>query len=128
MLFGRRQFRHKTIIVLISALLFSQMALANYLCPAQAPSPSMTEMMAAGAPCEGMDEVQPALCHQHVADPGQAVQVAQVVTPSLPAIIQVLLVPAVQDARDAVAIPEASTPEAQPPPDPVFLSTLRLRV
>lgn len=128
MLFGRRSFRRKTIILLISALLFSQMALANYLCPAQTPSPSMTEMMAAGAPCEGMDDAQPALCHQHVADSGQVVQVVQVVTPSLPAIIQVLLVPAVLAARDAVAIPRASTAEAQPPPDPVFLSTLRLRV
>ena len=128
MLFGRRPFRRKTIIFLISALLFSQMALANYLCPALAPSPSMTEMMAAGAPCEGMDDSQPALCHQHVADPGQVVQVAQVVAPSLPAIIQVLLMPAVLAARDAVAIPRASTPEAQPPPDPLFLSTLRLRV
>ncbi len=124
----RRVLRRKAIFFLVSALLFSQMALANYLCPTLAPSTPMAETMAAGMPCEGMDDVQPALCHQHVADPGQVVQAVQVVAPSLPMIIQVLVVPAVLAARDAIAIPRASTPEAQPPPDPIFLSTLRLRV
>lgn len=104
------------------------MALANYLCPAQAPLPSMREMMAAGVPCAGMDDLQPALCHQHAADAGQVVQAAQVIALSLPAILQVLLVPAVLGAGDAVAIPRAATLEAQPPPDPVFLATRRLRV
>ena len=128
MLADLRRLRRKTIFVLVSTLLFAQIALANYLCPAQMPAPSMAEMMAAGTPCEGMDDVQPALCHQHAADAGQVVQAAQVVAPSLPAIIQVLVVPAVLAAREVVSIPRASTPEAQPPPDPIFLSTLRLRV
>jgi hypothetical protein len=128
MFIGRRLLSFKTIILLVVSLLFSQVALANYLCAAQAPAPSMAEVMGAGTPCEGMDDVQPVLCHQHAADPGQVVQAAQVVAPSLPTVIQVLVVPAVLDAHEAVAIPRASTPEAQPPPDPIFLSTLRLRV
>jgi hypothetical protein len=123
----RRLSRCKTAVLVVLSLLFSQMALANYLCPAQVPAPTMTEM-APGTPCEGMDASQPALCHQHAADPGQVVQPAQVVVPSLPAIIQVLFAPMVLRALDAVAIPRASTPEAQPPPDPIFLATLRLRV
>jgi hypothetical protein len=123
----RRLIRCKTAVLVVMSLLFSQIALASYLCPAQAPSPAM-EQMAPGTPCEGMDADQPALCHQHAADPGQVVQPAQVVAPSLAVIIQVLLVPVVLRALDSVAIPKASTPEAKPPPDPIFLSTLRLRV
>jgi hypothetical protein len=128
MFLGRHLLNTKTVVLLVLSLLFSQMALANYLCPAESAAPAMAEMMAAGTPCEGMDATQPALCHQHAADPGQVVQAAQVVAPSLPAMIQVLVVPALLRAEDAVAIPQASTAEAQPPPDPIFLSTLRLRV
>jgi hypothetical protein len=118
----------KTIVFVVLSLLLSQLALANYLCPADAPPQAMAAPMAAGTPCEEMDAVQPALCHQHAADPGQVVQAAQVLAPSLPTLIQVLVVRAVLSATDAVAIPRASTPEAQPPPDPIFLATLRLRV
>ena len=121
-------FGFKTIVFVVVSLLISQLALANYLCPAQAPAHDMAAMMAAGVPCEEIDATQPALCHQHLADPGQVVQAAKVVSPSLPALIQMLLVRAVLSPTDAVAIPWASTAEAQPPPDPIFLVTLRLRV
>jgi hypothetical protein len=125
---GRRLLTRKTIVLLVVSLLFSQLALANYLCPVESLAPAMAKTMSAGTPCEGMDATQPALCHQRAADPGQVVQAAQVVALSLPAIIQVFVVPALLRAEDAVAIPRASTAEAQPPPDPIFLSTLRLRV
>jgi hypothetical protein len=127
MFLRRRLLSPKTIVLLVVSLLFSQVLLANYLCPADSPVPAESRM-AAGMPCEGMDATQPTLCHQHAADPGQVVQAAQVVAPSLPAIIQVLFVPALLGSEDAVAMPLASTAEAQPPPDPIFLSTLRLRV
>jgi len=121
--------RCKTAVLVVVSLFFSQMALANYLCPAQLPARSMGSMqMAPGAPCDGMDIAQPALCYQHAADSGQVVQPAQVVTPSLPAIVQVLFAPMVLRALDAVPIPRASSAEARPPPDPIFLDTLRLRV
>jgi len=120
--------RHRTIVFVVLSLLFSQLALANYLCPALAPQQDMATMMAAGVPCEEIDKAQPALCHQHAADVGQVVQAAQVLSPSLPALIQVLVVAPLLARTDAVAVPRASTPEAQPPPDPIFLATLRLRV
>jgi hypothetical protein len=123
----RRSGRCKTAVLVVLSLLFSQMALASYSCPAQVPGPKTMEM-APGTPCDGMDADQPALCHQHAADAAQVVQPVQVVVPSLPAIIQVLFAPMVLRALDAIAIPRASIPEAQPPPDPVFLATLRLRV
>jgi hypothetical protein len=123
----RRVLGRKTILFVVFSLLTTQLALANYFCPAEAPPPGMAAMMAAGVPCDEMDASQPALCHQHAADPGQVVQAAQVLSPSLPAVIQVLVIRPVLFA-DAVAIPRASTPEAQPPPDPIFLATLRLRV
>ena len=125
---GRRLLGRKTIVFVVLSLLLSQLALANYLCPAQVPTPPMAAMMAAGVPCEEMDTTQPALCHQHAADPGQVVQAAQVLAPSLPALIQVLVFAPLSSVTASVAVPRASTPEAQPPPDPIFLATLRLRV
>ena len=123
----RRVLSRNTILFVVFSLLMSQLALANYLCPAQTPPQGMAAMMAAGVPCEEMDASQPTLCHQHAADPGQVVQAAQVLSPALPAVIQVLVIRPVL-FQDAVAVPRASTPEAQPPPDPIFLATLRLRV
>ena len=123
----RRLLSRKIVAFVVLSLLFSQLALASYLCPAEAPPRDMAAMMAAGVPCEEIDRAQPALCHQHAADPGQVVQAAQVLAPSLPIVVQVLWLPVVLSA-DAVAVPRASTPEAQPPPDPIFLATLRLRV
>jgi len=86
--------------------------------------------MAAGVPCEGMasDEDQPALCYQHCTNAPQSFDAHKVPTVSLPAVVQILLVPLAIDTAEQEAHACASTGEAQPPPEPVFLSTLRLRV
>ena len=123
----RRAFGRQTILFAVFSLMLSQLALANYLCPAEVPPQEMPALMATGVPCEEMDPSQPTLCHQHAADLGQTVQAAQVLSPALSAVIQVLVIRSVQ-FQDAVAIPRASTPEAQPPPGPIFLATRRLRV
>jgi hypothetical protein len=124
----RRLLGRKTIAFVVFSLLFSQLALASYLCPAvTSPPQDMATLMAAGVPCEEMDHTQPALCHQHAVDLGQVVQAAQVLAPSLPVVVQVVWIPVVQ-AADAVDVPRASTPAAQPPPEPIYLATLRLRV
>ena len=127
MLSRRRVFSRNTILFIVFSLLMSQLALANYLCPAEVPPQGMAAMMATGVPCEEMDASQPTLCHQHAADPGQTVQAAQVLSPALSAVVQVLLIRSVQ-FQDAVCIPRASRPDAQPPPDPIYLATRRLRV
>lgn len=116
-----------TFFVMLS-LLFSQLALAAYVCPGQTDVQAMAEMMAAGAPCEGMDPQQPALCHQHAADPGKTFEVVKLPAVSLPAVIQVLELPLVLDAEVMVGSFAAAPTEVRPPPDPLFLSTLRLRV
>ncbi|MDL2339578.1 MAG: hypothetical protein QFE16_17230 [Pseudomonadota bacterium] len=110
------------------ALLFSQLALAHYVCPGQDNTQTMAAMMASGEPCEGMDPAQPALCHQHSAGAAQSFEVVKLPAASLPAFVQVLILPLVPDADQSVAAPITSTPDARPPPDPLFLSTLRLRV
>ena len=114
-------------LFVVMSLLFSQLAMAHYTCPA-APSAGMAAMMAAGAPCDGMDEAQPALCHQQATGAPQSFDAVKVPVPSLPMVIQVLQLPLVLDAAEAVAVPAADTPEARPPPAPLFLATLRLRV
>lgn len=117
-----------TVLAAVLALLFSQFVLANYICPGQGNVQSMAAMMVAGQPCEGMDPAQPTLCHQHSADSAQSFEVVELPSASLPARVQVLILPLVPDADDSVVAAIASAPDARPPPDPLFLSTLRLRV
>lgn len=117
-----------TVLFVVVSLLFSQLALASYVCPGQAGAAAMAEVMASGAPCEGMDASQPALCAEHSAGTAQSFEAVKLPAPSLPMIVQVLELPLVIGAAEASAVPPAATPEAQSPPDPLFLSTLRLRV
>lgn len=125
----RRPFhRLTTTFFVVLSLLFSQLALANYVCPGQADTAAMSEMMAAGEPCEGMDQAQPVLCHQHSAGTAQSFEGVKLPAASQPMVVQVLVLPLVLDEVEAAALPVSSTPEARPPPDPLFLSTLRLRV
>ncbi len=120
--------RLTTTFFVVLSLLFSQLALANYVCPGQADAAAMAEMMAAGEPCEGMDQTQPVLCHQHSAGAAQSSEAVKLPTASQPMVVQVLVLPLVLDAVEAETLPATSAPEARPPPDPIFLSTLRLRV
>ena len=110
------------------SLLFSQLAMASYSCPAAAKSAAMTDMAASGMPCDGMDQAQPALCHEQATSAPQSFEAVKLPVPSLPTVIQVLQLPLVLDEAEAVAMPPADAPEARPPPDPLFLATLRLRV
>lgn len=112
---------------MVLSLLFSQLALATYVCPQQADAAAMAEMMASGMPCEGMDMEQPALCAEHSAAAAQSFEAVKLPTLSAPVIVQVLVLPMVLDAAEAARLPRA-VPQAHPPPEPLFLSTLRLRV
>lgn len=125
-----RRTRHRLEISLFAVLtlLFSQLALASYVCPGQSGVEAMSATIAAGEPCEGMDQVQPTLCHQHSAGAAQSFEAVHLPTASLPAVIQVLAVPSVVDTGSGLGLPIAGTVETRPPPDPLFLSTLRLRV
>jgi hypothetical protein len=120
--------RLTTTFFVVLSLLFSQLALASYVCPGRSDAEAMAAMMAAGQPCAGMDPAQPALCHQHAAGSAQSFEAVKLPALSQPVIVQVLELPLVLDASEAVAVPMAATPQARPPPTPLFLSTLRLRV
>jgi len=125
----RRPFhRLTTTFFVVLSLLFSQLALASYVCPGQNNAEVMAAMMAADEPCEGMDPVQPTLCHQHSSGTVQSFEAIKLPAASQPVIVQVLELPLVLDVSEAVALPMAATAAARPPPDPLFLSTLRLRV
>jgi hypothetical protein len=130
-MFCRASRRFSTAFVVVLSLLFSQLALANYICPtgSAGEQPAMMEM-APGEPCEGMgsDAEQPALCHQHCVNAAQSFDAIKLPTVSLPAVVQVLLVPLALDAAAQEAFGATSRVRPQPPPEPVFLSTLRLRV
>ena len=115
------------LLVMVS-LLFSQLALASYVCPGMnADAIAMAQAMADGEPCEGMDAVQPLLCHQHAVDASQSFEKCQPATPSVPAIVQVLVVPLVL-LSDLSRLNLQGVPEPHPPPTPLFSSTRRLRV
>jgi len=124
----RRRHRLTTTLLVVLSLLFSQLALAGYVCPQQAAPAAMAAMMEAGMRCDGMDPQQPALCHQHAADAGKSFEAVKLPAASPPALILVLELPLTVDAgtlHAAGPVPEA---ELRPPPDPLFLATRRLRV
>ncbi|HEY8881119.1 MAG TPA: hypothetical protein VIN03_26375 [Roseateles sp.] len=118
---GRRFHRLATTFFMVVSLLFSQLALARYVCPRQ-----MDMQAVAGQPCAGMDMEQPALCHQHAADAGASFEAVKLPSAAQPLLIQVLELPAFLEA--AALLPPGTAVETRPPPDPLFLSTLRLRV
>jgi hypothetical protein len=126
---SRRRLHRRTIAFFaVLSLLFSQFALASYVCPVQGDARAMAAMAEAGIPCEGMDPAQPVLCHQHAADPAKVFEAVKLPAAALAVVVQVHELPLSLEARAATTVPEAATSEAQPPPDPIFLSTLRLRV
>ena len=114
--------------IVVMSLLFSQLAMASYSCPARVDSAAMAAMAASGMPCDGMDKAQPALCHDRSTQAPQSFEAVKLPVASLPMLLQVLELALVPDAADAAMTPFAATLEARPPPDPLFLSTLRLRV
>jgi hypothetical protein len=128
--------RLSTIVLMVCSLLFMQLALAQYVCPApvlgdrdfEAIASAME--MAPGQPCSGMESPseQPQLCHQHCTDAAQSYEPVKVPTLTLPAVVQLLQIPLRVDDTRRVAALYASSRHAQPPPPLVFLSTLRLRV
>ena len=97
-----------------------------------APSEAMALSMARGEPCDSMamerDVGQPVLCHQHCLNAPQSLDSPQVPVVSLPAALWVLVVPLLTEATEDIAVLRAEVGQTRPPPDPVFLSTLRLRV
>ena len=112
----------------VVALLFSQLALASYVCPGLSADQRMSERMAAGLPCDGDDPAMPVLCHQHATDASQAVELAKVAAPTVPIILHMLVFASLQDSARHLVVPFVQPAEARPPPDPLFLQTLRLRV
>lgn len=114
-------------VLLMVTVLFSQMALASYVCPGMDTAETMAQAMVDGAPCEGMDAAQPVLCHQHAAGASQSFEKVTAVTPSLPTVVHVLVLPRPLLA-DVQGLPLQSATEPRPPPGPVFLATRRLRV
>ena len=134
-MFGRRPIqRLTTTIFVVLSLLFSQLALANYACPAEPAqdADAVVMHMAAGEPCQGMampqDTEQPVLCHQHCVNAPQSFDPLNAPAVTLPAIVQVVVVPLLLDADAAASAVQAQRGPERPPPDPLFLSTLRLRV
>lgn len=124
----RRVHRLATAFFVVFSLLFAQLAMANYVCPQRANVEAMAAMAEAGQPCDGMDQQQPALCHEHSADPASTFEVVKLPVATQPAVVQVLELPLVLEAQAGRAVPPAASTAARPPPDPLFLSTLRLRV
>jgi hypothetical protein len=72
-----RKHRLLTVILSLWALLFAQVALAGYVCPASGKAVQVAAMAEAGMPCaetmsKAMDDEQPGLCHAHCQSSQQA--------------------------------------------------------
>lgn len=124
-----RAYRLTTMLVVVLSLLFSQGALAAYACPVQELQPGMEDgMVVAGMPCDGMDDQQPVLCHQHQAGSMQSAEAVKLPTVAPAALLMVLHARLVLQATEAEHLGLATRPQDRPPPAPLLLSTLRLRV
>lgn len=122
--------RFRTSLVAVLSLLFAQLALANYLCPIAGATEQGIMEMAPGEPCQGMAVAQDrtVLCHQHCTDAPQSFEGVKLPALSVPVVLQVLLVPMTLDTATQQAAAFAGAGPEQPPPEPLFLSTLRLLV
>ena len=136
-MFSRSAQRLTTTLLVLVSLLFSQLALASFVCPPELAGwgghEPMAMQMADGQPCAEMagmqtDTQQPVLCHQHCVNPPQSFDPVQVPTLGLPAVVLVLVIPPLLDAGASEAVAAFEAGQARPPPAPLFLSTLRLRV
>ncbi|OUL99301.1 hypothetical protein [Variovorax sp. JS1663] len=127
MLPRRSLHRCTTAFLIVLSLLFSQLALASYICAGMSDAGAMAEMLTAGEPCEGMDSAQPMLCRQYSANKSLSFEPVKVAAPSLPAVLHGLVVPVVH-VSDGRHLPPQGHPDERPPPDPVYLKTRRLRV
>jgi hypothetical protein len=125
---SRTRFGMLTALLVVASLLFSQLALASYVCPEAIDPDAMAEMAARGEPCSGMDSEQPLLCQQHAASASQHVDPGKLVTPSPPLLVQVFMLPPVGGWSLPQPVPPSADKSIHPPPDPVFLATGRLRV
>lgn len=109
--------------LVMTALLFSQMVLAGHSCPTISGQEQAAEM-APGEPCEGMgaDAGQPLLCYPHCTNPPQSADGLKLPSVSLPAVVQVLLVPLAIDTAAQEADGFANAEEARAPPGPICCS------
>lgn len=125
----RRVYQPLTAGLAVCLFLFAQLALAGYLCAQINPTQSQAPMgMDGNTPCQAMDSAQPALCHAHCADDGTTI--VSFSTPALapPALHNLLTLTLALIVEHADRKPAPTEPAAQPPPEPLFLFTLRLRV
>ena len=123
----RKRSRRMTSWIVVVAMLFSQFALASYACTGNSAEGRMSDRMDSGMPCDGDDPSSPVLCHQHAVDASQSFELSKVAAPTLPVLLHMFVLPSLNDWARPLLLPFGERPEAQPPPDPLFLQTLRLR-
>ena len=123
-----RPHRLITLLLLVLCQLFAQLALARYVCPAQAQVDAAAALQAAGMGCAGLDADQPALCHQQAMGGAQHLDATAAPAMPLAMLIQTVAWPLLPAAGLARPMPPVASAPAWPPPDPVFLATRRLRV
>lgn len=122
----RRRTARLLALGLAGALLAAQWALASYACPLEQGGAAMAPTRAAGLPCEGTDEQQPALCHRHMAQAAQSAERARMPLPA--PLLPERSVPAPAGEADGGRAAAAPLAAAQgPPAGPVYLATRRLR-
>lgn len=115
-----RRPRLLTVILSLCAMLFAQLALAGYACPAGTRSAEVAAMAQAGMPCaetmsRAMDEEQPGLCHAHCQAAQQTADTYQL--PAFAASTQLgsVLVVERPALSEVVRAPERPRPHASPP-------------
>jgi hypothetical protein len=85
-------------LVAMICVLFTQLAVAAYVCPGMEIARAVeAAAMPMGHDCEGMDMEQPTLCHEHAQIGKQSLDKPPL--PNLSPAVAILLVPAIRDIR-----------------------------
>lgn len=111
----RRRHRLITVFLALFSLLFMQLAVAGYACPADGKAGEIAAMTEAAMPCAGdmpsADAEQPGLCHAHCQATQQSVEKVQLPTP----------IGAVATGFTYTIEPVRVSPPAQPAQAPLLL-------
>jgi hypothetical protein len=132
---SRPNTRRLWILVLLTTLLFSRLALASYVCPlpqlqAAASAPQMNSADCAESidHSKMLDQAQPSLCAQHFSDEKQTTNTALQSAACEPVLFFAYSVPPPVLSQGWPLAAYDSTPGSGVGDDPLFLLTRRLRV
>jgi hypothetical protein len=115
-------------VTAIAALLFTQLALSAFACPADGPATEQAAGSFAMKDCDGMGSMPSPLCQPHCLQGQQSLEKPPV--PTVPAAVQIGFIAWMPQAQAARTAPAAmwQSERSRPPDVPISIRNLNLRI